>query len=80
MFYVSNAIAYVGQMVHAVAPARPGPIGAVLGKSRWLNVLGAAETKWCPAEGDAVIEMLAQLSSAGIEDPELPPISTGQSA
>ncbi len=45
MFDVSNSIAYAGQMVHAVGPRRPGPIGSALGPSRWIDVNGDAETK-----------------------------------
>lgn len=71
MFDVSNAIAYAGQMVHAVAPKHPGPIGSVLGVSRWIDVAGNAETKWCPEEGEAVVRMLGELAAAGVRNPDL---------
>ncbi len=71
MFDVSNTIAYAGQMVHSVGLRDPGPIGDVLGESRWVDVNGDAESKWCPAEGDAVVAMLAALSSAGVKDPDI---------
>lgn len=71
MFDVSNAIAYAGQMVHAVGPRQPGPIGEALGKSRWVNVNGSAETKWCPAEGNAVVDMLVTLAAAGVQAPDI---------
>ncbi len=71
MFDVSNTIAYAGQMVHAVGPQRPGPIGRALGRSRWIDVNGSAETKWCPAEGDAVVGMLTALAAAGVRDPDI---------
>src|SRR5690606_36775104 len=70
MFDVSNSIAYAGQMVHAVGPKRPGPIGSVLGPSRWIDINGDAETKWCPAEGDAVVKMLSELAAAGVTNPD----------
>lgn len=71
MFDISNAIAYAGQMVHAVSPRRPGPIGSALGPSRWVDVNGDAETKWCPAEGEAVIQMLRELANAGVNNPDI---------
>lgn len=71
MFEVSNAIAYAGQMVHAVGPRRPGPVGETLGNSRWVDVNGNAETKWSPEEGEAVIGMLRKLAAAGVPNPDL---------
>ncbi|WP_313681881.1 AAA domain-containing protein [Pantoea sp.] len=71
MFDVSNSIAYAGQMVHAVGPKRPGPIGSALGRSRWIDVNGDAETKWCPDEGDAVLGMLKELAASGITNPDV---------
>ncbi|ELY3191087.1 DNA helicase [Salmonella enterica] len=71
MFDVSNSIAYAGQMVHAVGPKRPGTIGSALGRSRWIDVNGDAETKWCPDEGDAVVRMLKELAESGITNPDV---------
>lgn len=71
MFDVSNTIAYAGQMVHAVASKPPGPIGLVLGTSRWIDVNGDAETKWCPAEGDAVVRLLRELAVSGVTNPDV---------
>lgn len=71
MFDVANAIAYAGQMVHAVGPRHPGPIGAALGPSCWIDVEGEAATKWCPAEGNRVVEMLGILAKAGVSDPDI---------
>jgi len=71
MFDVSNSIAYAGQMVHAVGPKRPRPIGSALGRSRWIDVNGDAETKWCPDEGDAVVRMLKELAASGITNPDV---------
>lgn len=71
MFDISNTIAYAGQMVHAVGPKRPGPIGSVLGRSRWINVNGNAETKWCPDEGDTVVRMLTELAASGVTNPDV---------
>lgn len=71
MFDVSNIIAYAGQMVHAVEPKRPGPVGSVLGPSRWIDVNGNAETKWCPDEGDAVVRMLRELAASSVTNPDV---------
>ncbi|MDX4944590.1 DEAD/DEAH box helicase [Providencia manganoxydans] len=71
MFDVSNAIAYAGQMVHAVRPKKPGSIGSALGQSRWFDVNGDAETKWCAAEGDMVVQMLKKLAESGITNPDV---------
>ncbi|MCB8880990.1 hypothetical protein ACELLULO517_12160 [Acidisoma cellulosilytica] len=71
MFDVSNTIAYAGQMVQAVGPKRPGPIGLALGRSCWIDVNGSAETKWCPEEGDAVVQMLKTLTASDVKNPDL---------
>lgn len=71
MFDVSNSIAYAGQMVHAVGPKRPGPISSTLGRSRWIDVNGNAETKWCPEEGDAVVRLFRELATSGVTNPDV---------
>jgi hypothetical protein len=71
MFDISNRIAYDGQMVHAVAAGSVGPIGRVLGASCWLDVDGGATTKWCPAEGEIVVRLLAQLAAAAVRQPDI---------
>jgi hypothetical protein len=71
MFGVSNRIAYDGQMVHAPGPSAPGLVRATLGPSRWLDIDGEAETKWCPAEGEFVVNLLRKLAAAGVNDPDL---------
>lgn len=70
MFSISNEIAYDGQMVHAPGE-RKSRIGDVLGPSRWLDVDGEADTKWCPAEGDLVVSLFQQIVASGITDPDL---------
>ncbi|MFH3015009.1 AAA domain-containing protein [Serratia marcescens] len=71
MFDVSNSIAYAKQMVHAVGPKRPGSIGSALGRSRWVDINGDAETKWCPDEGEAVVRLLKELAASGITNPDV---------
>ncbi|WP_372012379.1 AAA domain-containing protein [Tistrella mobilis] len=71
MFDISNSIAYARQMVHAAGARRPGPIGTVWGPSRWINVNGHADTKWCPEEGEVVVRMLMQLAASGVSNPDL---------
>jgi hypothetical protein len=60
MFGVSNAIAYQRLMVHST-PSRTSRIRDVLGPSRWLNMQGSANDKWCPEEGDTVLKLLQEL-------------------
>lgn len=71
MFGISNTIAYNGQMVHAAGSSALGPVARTLGTSRWINVDSAAESKWCPAEGDAVVRLLTELATAGVREPDL---------
>jgi hypothetical protein len=71
MFSISNCIAYDGQMVHAAGNFQPGPVAKALGGSRWIDVNAAAESKWCPAEGDAVVQLLSTLAAAGVKQPDV---------
>lgn len=66
MFAVANQVAYEGMMVQAKASAA-SPIAQVLGPSRWIDVLGSAQDKWSPEEGEAVITLLARLVAARVE-------------
>ena len=65
MFSISNSIAYENLMVQAKANRR-SLIAEVLGPSNWINVEGAGQEKWCPNEGDAVLELLRKLKAGGI--------------
>jgi len=71
MFGMSNRIAYDGQMVHAPGPRGVNTIGAVLGASKWFDIDGDADSKWCPAEGELVIALLKKIVVAGVTDPDL---------
>jgi hypothetical protein len=71
MFGISNRIAYDGQMVQAAGASNPGAIGRALGPSGWINVDGEATSKWCQAEGDVVVDLLKQISAAGIKEPNI---------
>jgi AAA domain len=71
MFGISNRIAYDGQMVHAPSASSAGAIGEVLGPSGWINVDGEATSKWCPAEGDVVVDLLKRVAAAGIKLPNI---------
>lgn len=71
MFGISNRIAYDGQMVHAAGQPKLGPVARALGASGWIDVTASAQSKWCPAEGDAVIGLLNKLASAGVRDPDV---------
>ncbi len=71
MFGLFNRIAYAGQMVQATPPRDDGVIGKALGPSRWFDVEGGADTKWCPAEGEAVVGLLKRMVEAGVKKPDL---------
>lgn len=71
MFGISNYIAYDGQMVHAAAKPPPGPVTLTLGNSHWIDVDGFADSKWCPAEGEEVVNLLAALARAGVTEPDI---------
>ena len=63
MFSISNRIAYSGLMVQA-KNEKPSGIRQVLGPSRWIDITGSNEDKWCPQEGDQVVHLLEQLVEA----------------
>ncbi len=71
MFGVSNRIAYDGQMVHAPVARIASKIGAAIGPSAWFDIVGEADSKWCPAEGDLVVSLLKQIAKAGVTAPDL---------
>ncbi|MGK6317188.1 DEAD/DEAH box helicase [Neorhizobium sp. DT-125] len=64
MFSISNSIAYENLMVQAKA-AKPSAIRDVLGPSRWIDVEGRGQEKWCPQEGDALLAQLRHLRDRG---------------
>jgi len=66
MFSISNAIAYERLMVQAKQPHHSS-IKDFLGPSRWFNVQGQAQDKWCPEEGAIVLDMLNRLRAANIK-------------
>lgn len=66
MFKISNTIAYAGLMVHAKKP-NSSPIAQCLGPSRWFDVQGTADEKWCPEEGKVILELLHRLKQAEIK-------------
>ncbi len=66
MFGISNSVAYQGLMVHA-RTTEDSPIRNVLGSSRWIDIRGKGIDKWCPEEGDKVMDMLRLLRNANIE-------------
>jgi len=63
MFAISNKIAYAGQMVQVVGP-RKLDVETVLGASTWIDVEGEPDSKWSPAEGRVVIDLLTRLTTA----------------
>jgi hypothetical protein len=71
MFQISNRIAYNGQMVYATEAGEATKIGKALGPSRWIDVDGEADSKWCPAEGDQAVAMLKKIAAKDIPNPDL---------
>jgi superfamily I DNA and/or RNA helicase len=65
MFGISNAVAYQNLMVNAKAAGQSN-IRDLLGPSRWIDVEGTPVEKWCPQEGQVVLELLRQIANAGI--------------
>lgn len=66
MFEIANSVAYENQMVQAKRP-KESPIRDLLGASRWLHVVGTGSDKWCPEEGDVVLDLVERLLSGGVE-------------
>lgn len=66
MFSISNAVGYENLMVQAKADGASG-IRDVLGPSRWIHVQGGAQEKWCPEEGQAVLDLLRELRKSGTQ-------------
>jgi len=71
MFMISNKLAYNGLMVHATASDSSDITELFRGQSRWFNVEGSAQEKWCPEEGEFVAEMLMKGCSNFGCDPEI---------
>lgn len=71
MFGISNRIAYDGQMVHAPGPRKAETIGTAIGPSVWFDIDGDTDSKWCPAEGDLVVELLKKIAAVGVTEPDL---------
>jgi hypothetical protein len=60
MFGLSNKIAYGNLMVQA-KNKKTSTIKNILGSSKWFNVEGTSEDKWCKEEGETAIALLTQL-------------------
>ncbi len=70
MFGISNAIAYGGQMV-CDTPLQPSGVRDVLGGSKWFDVRGEVEEKWCRQETDWAAGLLSRLIAAGLTEPDI---------
>lgn len=71
MFGISNRIAYSGQMVHATPKRREGSALDILGRSKWFDIDGQAQSKWCPDEGEVVVGLLGECAAADVADLDL---------
>jgi len=65
MFGISNAVAYERLMVQAKS-TNNSAIRRILGDSTWINIEGDAVDKWCPQEGNIVLELLKRLAAGNI--------------
>ena len=65
MFDIANRIAYEGLMVQAKTP-RPSAVRDLLGPSRWIDVAGSGEDKWCLREGQEALALIERLVTAGV--------------
>ena len=64
MFSISNTIAYENLMVQA-KQSKSSPIIGAAGSSRWLDVSGRAQGKWCSQEGDTALQLLRTIRDKG---------------
>lgn len=71
MFTISNKLAYNGLMVHATVSTDSDITQLFGGQSRWFNIEGSAQEKWCPEEGDFVADMLTRACSNFGGDPDI---------
>lgn len=71
MFNISNKMAYAGLMVHADSP-KPSVFTEIFdSQTRWFDIKGSAQEKWCPEEGDFVADMLISATLKLGEDPDI---------
>lgn len=71
MFSISNEVAYNNYMVSQVKETDGGEIRRALGSSQWFPINGQADTKWCPDEGELVIQLLKKLQDHNIQKPDI---------
>ncbi|MDB9953314.1 AAA domain-containing protein [Porticoccaceae bacterium] len=58
MFTISNRMAYNGLMVQATQPKYSAVTDCFGAQSKWFHIEGSAQEKWCPEEGEHVVDML----------------------
>jgi AAA domain len=61
MFRISNKMAYNGLMVHATQTKASETTSLFDAKTKWFNLEGVAQEKWCPEEGEHVAAMLLKV-------------------
>ncbi|GAB4195048.1 MAG: hypothetical protein Tsb002_27150 [Wenzhouxiangellaceae bacterium] len=71
MFTISNRLAYSGLMVQATEP-KQSDVTELFGKqSKWFDIRGSAQDKWCPEEGEFVADMLLKRFEQSKGNPEI---------
>jgi len=71
MFSISNKLAYNGLMVHAKESTKSTISEAFGTQTRWFDIRGGAEEKWCPEEGDHVCDMLLRACDSIGGEPDI---------
>lgn len=70
MFSISNEVAYNNLMIHATSQ-RSSTIHTLIGESKWFDLRGSTQDKWCPEEGEFIVSLLNLLINNGIYDPNI---------
>ncbi len=70
MFSISNEVAYNNLMIHATSQ-RSSMIRALVGESKWFHLKGSAQDKWCPEEGEFIVNLLNVLINNEIYAPDI---------
>ncbi len=68
MFSISNKLAYNGLMVHAKNSSHSAFTELFGAQTKWFDIRGSAEEKWCPNEGDHVCDMILRVCASNTCD------------
>lgn len=71
MFELANRIAYDHAMVYGTTAPPPDKETPATLPSGWIHVLGSSPNNWVPAEGQALMSLLALLRNDGVQDKDI---------